>query len=588
MNFFARQLYEYFVEGGKQIPPQILTVLSKPLSSLIGQEIDVYNQQIGPYQDKIRTALRNRYIQQGSPAKQWSEEMSPYYRPIIEEFAVQIMGNEYSAPLPVTLAPRIQYKMAETRKEGILARLTIPSLSYKWLIIALVVIVLLGTGGWLLYSATEPSRMLNGIKGELKRGEYSLALQHIDEMEEKHNGKKQTEEAGGLKPEAALGYANELLERARFEEAVLYFGIADASKEFEEQALLGRTRAYDSWARALSENGEYANSFECCESALACAPDGYDTNPLMELRAQVLFSWGEALRGQQDYLAAASRFEKCYREWPAGALANRALENYVDAAVAYYTGWAPPAKSASAGGSVQIRMNNQTGYVLKCFYSGPSTMCFDLAPGEKRTIYILPGIYSTAYVIERVGYGAHANDDFTKPTNSNSWWEVTLPTLQDIVRQGVSYEQIMARIEELKASLPPEILDCVEDLEYGQRSGGQMSDYVGEFSPSENTIYYNPPLIDVDELDGVIFHEWGHAYSSEYLDNEEKEAYKVLRDISVDIPWDNFDSYYLSVEEDFAEVFAVVFGNVEWSDYTWYGPVGDTEVLKGMIISAAE
>jgi hypothetical protein len=197
-------------------------------------------------------------------------------------------------------------------------------------------------------------------------------------------------------------------------------------------------------------------------------------------------------------------------------------------------------------------------------------------------------MYNTSFVIERVGNSSRANEDFTKPTNSNSWWEITLPTPQDIMAQGVSYEQIMARIEELKASLPPEILDCVEDLEYGQRSGGQMSDHLAEFSPSERAVYFDPALIDVDELDGVIFHEWGHAYSSEYLDNEEKEAYKVLRDISVDIPWDNFDSYYLSVEEDFAEVFAVVFGNVEWSDYTWYGPVDDTEVLKGLIISAAE
>jgi tetratricopeptide (TPR) repeat protein len=380
-----------------------------------------------------------------------------------------------------------------------------------------------------------------------------------------------------------------LYERARYEEAIFYYGSADSASELRLQAEQGRTNAYLAWAKALYESGEHANGYECCESALVCSPDGYDNAPIMDLRAQVLFAWGEALQAQSDYYSAAERFEKCYREWPAGPLANKALECYVDMTVAACTGNPPPGKSITAGGNVQIRIVNQSDYSFTCYFSGPSTMCFDLAPRERRTIYVLPGIYNTAFVIERIGSARSVGEDLSRPTGSYSWWELTLPSPREVVPQGVTYDQIMARIEELKASLPPEVLECLAGVSYEQKSGGGMlSDALAEYDPREDTISFDPAVISPEDLDAIIFHEWGHAYSDAYLDGEEKDAYMELRDISPDIPWDDFDNYYLSVEEDFAEVFAVVVGNAPWDDYTWYGPVADVDSLREMILAAAD
>jgi tetratricopeptide (TPR) repeat protein len=589
MNFFAQQLYDYYLAYGKQIPPHVLTVLSKPLNTLTAEDINTYNQFVGPHQDKIRAALRERLEQQGSPVELWSQQVNPYYRPIVEELAVQIMGREHTAPLPATLVLRAPPPSAAAGKKGRLSGISLPDIPYRWVVVAVVVVALLAVGGWFFFSITAPSRMLKGIKGEVERGEYAVALRHIEEMEERYPEKAQTREAKNLKPAAALAYADELYASTMYEEAVRCYDIADADDDLEQAARAGRANAYLAWAGVLNEGADHANSYECCESALACAPEGYDTSAVMELRAQVLFSWGEALREGQDYYGAAARFEKCYREWPAGGLANRALENYVDMTVAACTGNPPPGKSASAGGSVQIRILNQSDYAFICYYSGPSTMCFDLAPREKKTIYVLPGVYNTAFVIERIGVAPAVGEDFTKPTSSYSWWELVLPSPQEVVPQGVTYDQITVRIEELKASLPPEVVECISRVSYEQTSGaGLLSDAMAEYDPMDDTIFFDPTVISPEELDTTIFHEWGHAYSDYYLDRGEKEEYMTIRDISPDIPWDDFDNYYLSVEEDFAEVFAVVFGNAQWNDYTWYGPVDNVDVLKEMILEAAD
>jgi len=590
VNFFALQLNDYFLEGGKQLPPEVLAVLGKPLKGLNASEIEVYNRFIGPHQDKIRAALLERFKRQGSPVREWAQQVNPYYRPLVEEFAAQILGMENTPRLPTTLVARTVHTGPEKRGGGFLSRISLPRASYKWIIAAVVVVALLAGGGWWLFAATAPSRMLHKIKGEVERGEYALALQHIEEMEEKYPDKEQTEEASDIKAWAALGYADELYERTQYKEAVSYYDIADNEGTLRDEARLKRANTYVAWATALQGNGEFANCYECCEAALVCAPDGFDTVPVMDMRAQALFSWGESLHGQGDYCAAAERFEKCYREWPAGPLANKALENYIDMTVAYYTESPPPGKSATAGGNVKINMINPTGYAWACFFSGPSTLCFDLAPHETRTIYLLPGIYNDVCVIESLMiYTSAAADDFSEPTGAYSWWDLTLPFPEDVAPQGVAYEDIMSRIEQLKATLPPEILESIEDLQYQPLSGGgSEGDSLAEYGPSDETIYFAAVFITPEELDATIFHEWGHAYSNHELDEEEKAAYMELRDISPDIPWENWEEYYVSVEEDFAEVFAVVFGNVGWSDYTWYGPVNEVEALREMILAAAD
>ena len=592
MNFFAQQLYDYFLEGGKQLPPEVLAVLGKPMSGLDTRDIEVYNTYVGPYQERIRTALQERFRQQGSPIREWSLQLNPYSRSIVEELAAQGMGVESAPRLPDTLAPRAVCREPDIKREGFLRGLTLPRISYRWVIAIVVVIALLAGGGWWLLHATAPSRALSRIKGEIEDGEYSLALRHIEEMEEKYPDKAQTEEAEGLKPRAALEYAKELQGMARYEEAVYYYGLAESGKTLREEASRGLADSYAAWAAELNGNGEYANSYECCESALSCAPADYDANPVKDLRAQVLFAWGESLRSQQDYFGAAERFEKCFREWPAGQLAGKALEGYIDMTVAYNCEAPPPSKTVTAGGSVKVNLINPTAYAWKFFFSGPSTMCVDLAPYETKTIFILPGIYNDVGVVESLMVSSYSTgDDFSKPTGSYSWWDITMPPPEEIAGQGVAYDQIMARIDELEAQLPPEILDCVDDLAYQPLdTGGELGGSMAEYSPSENTIYFDAAYLPADELDSTIYHEWGHAYSDRYLDPEEKEAYMQLRDIAADIPWEDPDTedYYLSVEEDFAEVFAVVFGGAAWSDYSWYGPIADAEALKEMILTAAD
>ncbi|RJP32254.1 MAG: tetratricopeptide repeat protein [Actinobacteria bacterium] len=590
MNFFAQQLYDYYLEGGKQLPPGVLAVLGKPVSGLDDADIDIYNRFVGPYQDKIRSALRDRYIQQGSPMHAWSQQVNPYYRPIVEELAAQIMGMESAPRFPEMLVARTAHIQPGTERKGSRRRPNMPHISYRLVVVVLAVVALLAGGGWLYFSATAPSRMLKGIKGELARGEYALALRHIEEIGDKYPERAQAEEAEGLRPQAALNYARELQESALYEEAIHHYELAEAGGGIRGEAARGRADTYLAWAAVLNGNGEHTKSYECCDSALFCAPPGYDTVPVMDLRAQVLFSWGESLRNQGDFLGAAERYEKCYREWPAGSLANKALESYIDMTVADCCGAAPPSKSPTAGGSVKVILINPTGYGWKCFLSGPSTICIDLAPHETKTIYILPGIYNDVCIIESLMiYCSTTGDDFSRPTGSYSWWEITIPFPEEVAPQGVAYAQIMARIDELEAQLPPEILDCVEELVYRPMdSGGHAGDSMAEYSPSENTIYFDAAFIAPEDLDGAIFHEWGHAFSDFNLDAEEKAAYMEMRDINSDIPWDNMDNYYLSVEEDFAEVFAVVFGNIPWTDYTWYGPVADAEGLKELIITTAD
>ena len=169
MNFFAQQLNDYYLAYGKQIPLPVLTVLSKPLNTLTAEDINVYNQFVGPHQDKIRATLRERLEQQGSPVELWSEQVNPYYRPIVEELAVQIMGREHTVPLPATLALKVPPPSSAPGRKGRLARISLPDIPYRWVIVVVVVIALLGLGGWLFISMTAPSRMLKGIQGEVER-----------------------------------------------------------------------------------------------------------------------------------------------------------------------------------------------------------------------------------------------------------------------------------------------------------------------------------------------------------------------------------------------------------------------------------
>ncbi len=582
MNYFAEKFRDHCCDSDKEIPDKVLDVLDKPLSSLTYTEVEIYNKHIGPHQESIRAALLAEYDLQGSPKNKWEERINPYHRTIVEEIAAQVLGMESAAALPTTVATRIPYRKPESSRKDFARKPLKARRSYKRPIIAAIILVLIGMLALAVIDATAPSRALSGIKGEIERGEYSLAIKHIDELAEKHPGKAQAEEALFLKPEAALRYAAELHERARYEEAIQYFEIAAEIQELEQEATLGCINAYVDWAKVLSEEGDYSGSYECCESALGIAPDGYDTGLIMSNRAELLFNWGTQLKEQGLYAMSAIRFEKCFAEWPAGPLAQQARVNYVEMTVSGYTNQLPN-KNPTSNGEVEVRISNPTTYDARCFFSGPSSTYVDIGPSAATTLFLTPGIYSEGY-LTLAGGGFDANISYEL---IRGYWEIIIPAPQLAATQAIDYSAVIARVDELRTTLPPELFYCFDELRYEQITDpARAQDRYGDYDPRTDTIGFTleiPP----DALDRIIFHEWGHAFSYKYLSSKEKEEYMRLRGILPGTKWDNREEYTKSVEEDFAEVFAVVFGGVEWVNHTVYGPVHNPEEIRAVMLSAA-
>ncbi|MDY6796938.1 MAG: IPT/TIG domain-containing protein [Actinomycetota bacterium] len=306
MKDFVLLLSDYYLESGKQLPPQILAVLGKPLGSLNEQETQIYNRYIGPYQDRIRRALMDIYKRSGATHKEWSASLSPYYRPIIEELAAQVLGLEGHSNLPGAVEVRVPYREEKSLGRRMLERLPRPSLSITWAVVTAVVLAAISLSVWWLVAATAPSRLLGQARDELGGGEYAMAIRHCDELEERYPGKEQAREAEMVEAEAALYYAAELCERGRYEEAIDHYDIAGGKQRFADQADLGRAGAYVAWARALKDEGDLEGSYDCCEEALYHAPGGYDTVPVMDLRAEVLYAWGEELCAEGNYAAISS------------------------------------------------------------------------------------------------------------------------------------------------------------------------------------------------------------------------------------------------------------------------------------------
>jgi tetratricopeptide (TPR) repeat protein len=586
MNFYVKHLSDYYSERGKQLPPQVIAVLEKPLAILNFEETEIYNTYIGPYQDKICAALLARYQGVGSPGDEWISQTNPYYRPVIEELVMQVLGLEAPSSLPEKIEPRIslEHRIPYQKRKSL--GLKLPHISMKWAVRIAVLLMIVALLGWWYLYATAPSRLLNKAKGELEAGEYAEAIHHLEELENKYPSEEETRVARAIKEYAALEYADILSMQDMFEEAINYYDIAAARSEYAREVKEGKTAAYYGWARTLNESSNYEESYKHCESARGCAPEGYDTIPIMELRADILYKWGMQLKNQSYYDMAALRFEKCYTEWPAGPLAQSALGDYVDMTVSSRTNLLPN-KTVSSSGQIEIRIHNATAYTVRYFYSGPSSLYVDISPGEMKVVNVLPGIYSRGFMV--AGYDGLfvVGTDFT---DTRYGWdvEVTIPMFQNSPVAVSDYDSVLNRAKELEANLPPEILDCVIDVRYERITDPvRAQDRYGDYTPDTDTVGF-VLSIPSEGVDHIIFHEWGHAYSDEYLDEEEKKVYMELRGILPGTIWDIPENYSGSVEEDFADIFAVIFGNVEWINHTIYGPVINEEELRAMILLAAD
>ncbi len=297
----------------------------------------------------------------------------------------------------------------------------------------------------------------------LERGEYEAAYRAYEDIRTRYAGKQEAIEAEGSQEAAAFAYAERLKGEARYEEALTYYDLA-----VEHDVEKCCADCHFARAGQLEAAGDYEKAFQQCENALKRAPADYDRNPIMQLRAEALFLWGDRFMQQGNYSAASSRFNKCLSEWPDGPLAGDAAVNYVDSTVASHSYQPPPSKEPAAAGRVELRIRNDSDAYSRFFFSGPSSLYVDLPAFTSNTIYLTPGIYQTLLTApdEHVKPYA-AQDDYSEPTSSYSWWEITIPALLEVpTGSGVSFEDILARLEQLKTTLPPELVGCLDGVEF--------------------------------------------------------------------------------------------------------------------------
>jgi tetratricopeptide (TPR) repeat protein len=586
VDFFTAELQAYFT--GTNIPTGLYALLSRPLASLNAQDTAAYNQLVGPYLDRIRAALAARFVQQGSPREDWAARLSPYRRSIAEELASQVLGMSNLNTLPAARAIPFEIGGAAQPVGRPGRRLSFPAFSLRSMLIAAAVVLLLvvACGGVLYYyQATAPSRALDRAGAALERGEYEAAYHLYQEVQTRYPDKEEAAEAEVQQEGAAFSYAEALKSQSAFGEALQYYDLATAHDVQRSIA-----DCHLGWAKQYEAAGDYENAFNQCEDTLRNAPQDYDRASVMDLRAEALYLWGDRYMQQGNYSAASSRFNKSLSEWPDGRLAQAAGTNYVDCTVASHSMLPPPSKEASAGGRVELRIRNDSDIYTRFFFSGPSSLYVDLPASSSTTAYVTPGVYDTLLMaLEENVKPYYTQDDLSEPTTSYSWWEVTIPPMERLpVGSGTTMEAIGARLNELKATLPPAVVECMEGIELKADYAGEDAGREGYFDASERAIYVNPAKVGPEGIDAIIMHEWGHAFAWHELDSKERNAYKKLRGILPDTLWENHEKSQDSVEEDFAEVFAVVFdANVLWVGYTVYGPVANPEQLRQYFLDTA-
>lgn len=583
VDFFAEELREYF--AGTSMPDELFRVVSLPPGSLGLVDAMTYNACVGPYREKIRAALARRFLETGEPGELWASQLQSGSRSIAGQLAAEAIGLSQPDSLPLSITvPAAPVYYPATGKGRRFSRVALRMPSKKGLItgVAVLLALLLAIGGLSFYAhATAPSRALRHANDEFASGDYGEAYRDYERIYEDYYDRPQADEARLKMYEAAYAYAEELKADGDFKQAIEYYDLA-VGYEVNRGAADSRF----GWARQLETAGDYEAAFEQCEEILAGAPSDYDWYAVMDLRAEILYLWGESYMQQGQYAPAASRFNKCLSEFPDGRLAGGVMPLFVDCMVSTYSQKPPTSKKASAAGESEVRISNPSGTYQRVYFSGPGSTYVDLPPGSSTTAHLTPGWYDILLAAPYDEIQPILDSlDCRKPTSSGYYWEMTLPSLTwdgTVTEAGVSYEEIVARAEQLKAGLPPEIAQYLGDVEYmpGGENSLSMDRTRGMTFPARDIVYFNAGLISPDEVDNTIFHEWGHILSYSCLSNNEREEYMELRGILEGTPWDDKSNYMASVEEDFCEVFSAVFGNTGWEGYTIYGAVADPDQMK--------
>lgn len=93
-NYFADELYQYYLEHGKTLPEEILDTLKKSPLELSDKEKEIYVKFILPRRQQIKNGLRTRFTHSGATKGVWHTHLLSCSRSIIGQMVLEILMEE--------------------------------------------------------------------------------------------------------------------------------------------------------------------------------------------------------------------------------------------------------------------------------------------------------------------------------------------------------------------------------------------------------------------------------------------------------------------------------------------------------------
>lgn len=207
MDYFARELQDYFAARGGALPPGVLDLLGKPLSHLNPEEMGLYNRQVGPYLENFRMALARRFTQRGLPWDEWMAEIGAGERSIAGELASQAIGLTQPISLPRFISPDWYHPihpLPPSPREKARSKVILI------LLVAFVVLCLASMAGlstYYIYTAShQEERLLQQAEREKEQGDYRAAAEHLRQLTERYPMSAEAREAEELYPGVVMDY----------------------------------------------------------------------------------------------------------------------------------------------------------------------------------------------------------------------------------------------------------------------------------------------------------------------------------------------------------------------------------------------
>lgn len=103
MNFFANELYQYYLEHGITLSTEIINVLNKSPIELTNNEKGLFIRFLLPRRHQIKQALRTRFTRSGADQESWANAALSYSQSIIGQIASEMLIEEEVMALGPTL-----------------------------------------------------------------------------------------------------------------------------------------------------------------------------------------------------------------------------------------------------------------------------------------------------------------------------------------------------------------------------------------------------------------------------------------------------------------------------------------------------